>query len=300
MAAHVLTLPKRIGCAIAELALHEVLLGIELHSPLDGGLGATKLLVVGMVAAVSGRSGSRPPTFTLTNYHVPADGVGTSPLPDVGAVLAPQRLSFVESTLRAVADLPCAGFGALATTTEEDMVVLLWGLRRCPPERLTEAVLVVHELVHEPLFAHGQSDCLRVVSRGASNRIPWRRPKVAAQQHGEDEAGCALELCEGDRDDDEECDAVGLFGDPLVAELEKVLDADDDAHDSSESEESEAEALAEPESLGPEPPTYASVCAGLGLEERGRELFLLGDSAPIGRMEVCCGAMQSLKAVCGR
>ena len=150
------------------------------------------------------------------------------------------------------------------------------------------------------MFAHGQSDCLRVVSRGASNRIPWRRPKVAAQQHGEDEAGCALELCEGDRDDDEECDAVGLFDDPLVAELEKVLDADDDAHDSSESEESEAEALAEPESLGPEPPTYASVCAGLGLEERGRELFLLGDSAPIGRMEVCCGAMQSLKAVCGR
>ncbi len=98
-----------------------------------------------------------------------------------------------------------------------------------------------------------------------------------------------------------ECLDVDELLDDDLEELfadEAAENADEEAENDPDADIPDAPPLPPPPTL---PPTFARELNRLGLEERvgyGDRIFLIGQEAPIGRLQILHGASMSLKAIC--
>ena len=148
-----------------------------------------KDVALGVVSAVSGRSGRHKATFALQTALTPAGQTCA----DVGDILVPIREQYVESERqRGKAMLPSEETGALAHFYEYTMLTKVNALlKKCDGMHLQDASVQLLFWDTEYVAFEGRHDCLRLSRKRDDVRFPWQEPPTVS---ADDEA-------DGDGDD---------------------------------------------------------------------------------------------------
>lgn len=289
----IVSISKRIGCKYGEVPLHEVMVAIELWLPTEEGPPSMVLLGLGVLGSLSARSGNHPPTYGLLQFVVDG-GNDQRPLAYHGRVAQPVREPFIESTREsAVANLQCDQmFGALAETTEEDVLAGLQAARAVDPARMGEVHVLVKEYNTTPSLDVTRLDWIKIGDEARKTKVKWKL-QAEEDSYEEDfvEPAASVETLE---------EMLGAFIGEDVAEAVQGAEQANDDEDYAVGSGDDGSEIGD-SADDTEPTEYETICRECGVQDLGGRIQDRASGEDLGTLYVAqTTTAPSIRTTCSK